>query len=438
VAICLVFLYYFGQFLLQIRELAIGNGGRVAARLFLARLAAIDSGLSPLLPLLLLGLLLLLSYAWNFQRARALRAVTPFEAALMTLDVESTGDLGKLGHALRQVRDRLFFLVPDGNAMALALVLLCVVCIAYGRMDWTPETIAFARNGPSAFDGLLRLGLLATATVIPWAAYRFYSVWSAFRTFLDLLAERPAGLAFARLRNPAAEVSGWPWAEPRPLGSHAVQEATRIWWRQLSAASPLQAGSYAAALQNELSQLGDARKDAIRVILSGLERAGRLSVAPGPRPDLGAPQVPAADAPEAFLRRAEEFLALQIAAFLEHVMAQLWSLALVVFCSLALAGLLVSSYPTPAEAFLKLVLTVVLALTVVALISAAFQMSRDPVLSVVAGTKPGRVSWNFDLISKLLLFGLGPVIALVGTQYPVLRQSLGTWTQALLQMLKGP
>jgi hypothetical protein len=50
------------------------------------------------------------------------------------------------------------------------------------------------------------------------------------------------------------------------------------------------------------------------------------------------------------------------------------------------------------------------------------QMNRDPVLSSLNGTKPGQLSWDRDFIFRILIYGIVPILTLLGAQFP---QSVG-------------
>jgi hypothetical protein len=50
------------------------------------------------------------------------------------------------------------------------------------------------------------------------------------------------------------------------------------------------------------------------------------------------------------------------------------------------------------------------------------QMNRDPVLSSLNGTPPGKISWDWNFAFRIFIYGIVPILALLGAQFP---QSVG-------------
>jgi hypothetical protein len=49
---------------------------------------------------------------------------------------------------------------------------------------------------------------------------------------------------------------------------------------------------------------------------------------------------------------------------------------------------------------------------------AFIEMNRDPLLSHLNGTVPGRITWDKQFILRVILYGVIPVLALLGAQFP--------------------
>jgi hypothetical protein len=401
------------------------------AILYFYRLTILDSNLSPLLPFILILLLLLVNAAWNFWRVCALRVETPLETAIRRVKGDAFFEVKRLSRSFRQVRDRLFSLFPDGTSICLGVVLLLIVYYAWTRMDWTYETAAVGADRSSDFNYLLSMGLLTSLLFVPLATWHFVSVWQSLRGFLVELAERPILHAFERLPSKTARLGGVEWRNPEPLGSPRLKESTEQWLREHNKLSLIDKTSDSSADSGSDRNLADEISD----ILYELSREGRLakkinkSHAPAEKHDS-----PIESDPTVLLNRKEELVALQIKAFLEHVVAHIWNLAFVTIITLVLATLLASSYPTGAGSFIKSVLMICLVVVAVAFVSAAFQMNSNTVLSLINGTKPDRTKWNLDLTAKLMLYGLGPLLALLTAEYPELREHIGTCLLMILQL----
>ena len=130
---------------------------------------------------------------------------------------------------------------------------------------------------------------------------------------------------------------------------------------------------------------------------------------------------PAADQPgldESLIRNGELFVASRVVDFLRQVFPQLMNL--VVFASVGLLALMLalSSYPFPQRdtvAWLSwIILLSVIGVTFVIFI----QINRDRVVSMLSGTTPGELNWNSSFVRQLVVFGLIPILTLLGAQFP--------------------
>jgi hypothetical protein len=60
---------------------------------------------------------------------------------------------------------------------------------------------------------------------------------------------------------------------------------------------------------------------------------------------------------------------------------------------------------------------------------------RDPVLSRLNGTAPGKVGKDFYM--NLISYGALPVLTVLAAQFPAIGSFLFSWVQPLLQALRG-
>lgn len=60
------------------------------------------------------------------------------------------------------------------------------------------------------------------------------------------------------------------------------------------------------------------------------------------------------------------------------------------------------------------------------------QINRDKVLSLLSGGTPGKIDWNWDFISRLLIYGVLPIVALLGIQFPATLSGLSHLIRAML------
>ena len=136
-----------------------------------------------------------------------------------------------------------------------------------------------------------------------------------------------------------------------------------------------------------------------------------------------------------WLRAAEEYVASRMVEYIEWVIRHLRVLALFMLLSLVLTTVLVSSYPYHPQSLLRLILLLVMVFTVGAFIAVLVQMNRNEVLSRIAHTEPGEVTWNASFILNLFTFGVVPLLTLLSSEFPGLRNALFAWVQPLVNAL---
>ncbi|MBV8202621.1 MAG: hypothetical protein JOZ15_18555 [Acidobacteria bacterium] len=130
----------------------------------------------------------------------------------------------------------------------------------------------------------------------------------------------------------------------------------------------------------------------------------------------------------------EDFFAIRVAAYLRYVFAQLRSSLLSALGPALLALLAVAAYTFEPKGAVSLgFLALVLAEIAIA-VSILVAMNRDTVLSLIAGSAPGEVTFDWHFVSSLLTFGILPLLALIGTQIPAAGELLNGWLKPLLHL----
>jgi len=118
----------------------------------------------------------------------------------------------------------------------------------------------------------------------------------------------------------------------------------------------------------------------------------------------------------------EDFLVGRVAHFLSYVLPQMQNLIVTSVSGLLLMLFAISSYPfQPHNLLLFFNWVVILAFVGIAM-GVFIQMNRDPVMSGLNGTKAGKISWDWDFTFRILVYGIVPILALLGAQFP---QSVG-------------
>jgi len=131
-----------------------------------------------------------------------------------------------------------------------------------------------------------------------------------------------------------------------------------------------------------------------------------------------------------WVQQARRFLAAQTVIFLHHVLSHLQNLLFFVVAGLVLMLLAITYYPFQPREWLLwfnwLVILATVSLTIVVFV----QMGRDRVLSLLANTVPGQITWNREFLLRMLLYVVVPVLTLLGAQFPESMRRMLSWLGA--------
>jgi hypothetical protein len=97
---------------------------------------------------------------------------------------------------------------------------------------------------------------------------------------------------------------------------------------------------------------------------------------------------------------------------------QLKNLIWFLFAGFLLMLVAVNSYPFQPREWILWFNWVVILVTVVSTMIVFVQMNRDSILSQLSDTAPGRLSWTREFITKVLVYGAIPILALLSAQFP--------------------
>lgn len=407
---------------------------------FFQRASDLASGVSPLLPLVLVGCA---AFLWAFCELRRLSLVERLpdnvrKAVLfLNFDDGQTSSFSGLRRLERQVLH-----LAKNHIFALPAKWLVIGGIV------APAIYVWSRHIPSiegfTFDFGFALAFLVVSLAQGFSFARFVFLWVALRRLLKRLSHHP--LFSQPLRGDQKErFAGLPKLNLiAPLPNYlplafSLQEAGKIY--RLSAVEPPAALVNAEkTLQQALAAKADNRwREALRgrckaqagladvsqLVVQMLEARWQVMKSAGQ-----AAAEKTGDA-AAWASQAEFYLASCVAGFLHQMLAHIQNLAVFLTTSLILLLMAITSYPfQPRELFLLfgwlLILTVVAAMLVV-----FAQMSRDKVLSELSGTMPDQVSWGRDFLLRFALHGLLPILALLGAQFPEVIRQWFTWLSRL-------
>ena len=118
------------------------------------------------------------------------------------------------------------------------------------------------------------------------------------------------------------------------------------------------------------------------------------------------------------------FVAMACVMVVRELMARLTiSLLLIGPCLALLIGIQATAPFQGSHALLGIIWVDVLA-TIGIVMSAFVQMDRDETLSLITDTDPGHIAWNFDLVSKVAVYVLLPLLILFASQFPGIGTSI--------------
>jgi hypothetical protein len=397
------------------------------------------SGLSLAVPLLLTGTVV---YLWCLHHLRRLYFCEALDVRnpLAEKDVPCSEPLAQTETEIRRIeRDTVVSAVPwyiSGPTFIVALL---------------PCT-ALWRSLLPGFDGAWfdRL-FLATFTLAYFAVLssclRFVWLWVNLRTLLRQLDHHPLTAAFGRLPKSLRVTLRHQFYRYVPGPSDRFRW-TKLWLRlggvftdfftreratELSPPLPdadreaLSVADSAAVFDAESTEQAAAGRE-----LTGAESAAQRAlttraaeVARLVMPTTPGFEVARRDAPASLtklLDRAESFVAIQVVTSLGPKFVQLGNLLEFAVVGMLLITFAFASYPFQPQQLLVAFSLTLAATVVLVLLIAIVQADRDPLLSAIGGTSPGRITFDRGFISRVVMYGVMPVLTVIATQFPAAGQ----------------
>jgi len=415
------------------------------ALLSFIRAANLRSSVSPLMPLVFLGvanLCLIGCDIWQLSLLEDCRMELPF------LGFEDGGESFRgTGTYEREVTRLLVsppWELPNVRFfLGFSLILLAAFATANG---WPP---IHSIDG-AAFDWLFFLSAAFIYTYFSILLLRFVLVWSALHKLLRRLYWHPTRACYETLR-----VKSLP-DRPEDQRIRVIEPPTSLTTMEFClerARAMLRMGDGlsvdAARSATPAAQLVAARgklEDDIRTaerrlaeVLAAQEKDGwqaalakrvdaqqaiasisrRVIAILEPVWRLGDGRPPALGAVDgALLEQGELFIASRVVDFMRHIFIQLRGLAGFAMAGVLAMMLAISTYPFPNHNTLLWLSWVVLLAAIAINISVFVSINRDRVVSMLSGTAPGRFNWDSTIIVRMLLYGALPILALLGAQLP--------------------
>lgn len=386
-------------------------------QLFHLRARALASGLSPLIPLSLVGGAIYL-WLWNELSRRRLMARLAIDCPLDALCDPALSGCAPLVQSFRGLLTRTF---PEWGKVWLlpAIAFLPPIILLWGTVQPIGEAKGFGR----LFILFLALALSLSAL----SFYRFVRVWRGTLRILGRLdnASPAVGKAFEAI-SPDLEwrpIKSFGWQMP-PFRS-LLLSADKL--RELVAAGKVSIAGWPESLDAPLKAMfenerdgGSAREIENRNAIERIFAQACLDL----RDQVDDPEV-------------RKFLALRVAAYLRYLFAHLRSSLIGALTSALLALLGITAYVFEPKHFVSLAGWVAVGLAVVLTLWIFLQMDRNPTLSRIGGTTPGQVTFDRAFLTKLITYAGIPALGLVATQFPAVGQMLGRVAGQVLRVVGG-
>ena len=456
---------------------------------FLRRAIEVDSLVSPILPLMLGGIGYAVWCAWHLERIQLLKNQTTFESACeaelsyrhwsgISFSSALRDDLRRSGATVRAIRSSLFQVIPSFGALFILVAFGCLFLWLWPQLGLSFEALLTKRRlGLPSFDWLFRVSVLASVFATAWGAYRLLVVWAGLRECLQGFSRMPIVSAFGRLPPRLARLTriSLPGMTPKVL----VGAVADLQWLHLQQIYAAKQGEFEEALGPTQATLAGRVADLMRepaAQASALDRSGRKALVGRfkslydvlrelwrlepmsddvkalteglrkeyDRPDAGAGLAVSttlrirhgfAGPVRLWLRAAEEYTASRMVEYIEWVVRHLRVLMLFLLVSMVLTTLLIASYPYQPQSKLRLIMLIVLVGSVGILTFVLAQMNRNEVLSRIAHTDPGRITWNMPFVLNVFTFAVVPLLALLSSEFPGLRNALFSWVHPLVGAL---
>lgn len=349
-----------------------GEIARLHTVLYLRRLTQLTGGLSLLMPIVAVAFGLCGWCVYSLRRLHLERLFAEDQnAALLGLFVP-----GAQG-CLQRIHDDVTGTGWRGPTWKLMIPVLGVTWLAPSFVLWLRALPTFE---DPVFDYVIRISAWILYLLVLLSAMKFASHWNYFKKFLDQFAAHPAAAAVADLKPEIA----------RPLRALLWSDATtpkeEQAWDNLRGSIFDRAGIPPNASAQEIFEK-----------ITAYEKT------------LGSQGV-------------HELIAASAARLIREVFAHLRNHLGYLLLGFLLLIFAVSSYPFQPQRLLMFI-AVTMTMPMSAMLIIVFvQMDRDEILSRMSGSTPGKVTWDLNFFTRIVLYGVIPLASLFSTDVPGIRK----------------
>lgn len=413
-----------------------------------------ESGVSPILPPLILAVGY---FYWAWIQLRRLRWAgerrpwtpgDPCQDAQQSshktrTEIEKAATEIALVEPPSSLKDEIQRTFGDRTAIA-ALPLIAI----WWWFFWQPGTAASIE--PSSyrwFFGLL-LAIMYGMLIGNWI--RFLILWKDLSRMLNLLENHPLRGAFSRLPNDFSWTSIW-------IGSLMPQMSTlsrsyeclrALLSRGVHLLASGQAESLGANLQTVIygpdrfsakyfkafeeieCSYGAGAMNAAEALKMDWRHGHSETLSEHDKEESSAPL-----SPQVQLRwLLEEFVALRYVAYIRYVLQQMRNFLEFVTTGFMLLAVATVAYPFQGHRSISAAHWILFVLLGTGVVLVFLRMDRDPLLSRLNNSQPNKI--GSDFLWRILSYGFVPLVSLLGSQFPSIREFLFSWVQPALQAIK--
>jgi hypothetical protein len=409
---------------------------------FFLRATELTSGVSVLLPALLIGLAAFLSFFASLRRLNLAERMPclrtprqrPDEAPqFLRFDHERAKSFEGLKPLEDSVKKMIICPIFKAPGAALLTVLISIVYWHFFQKRFIPSV-----DG-RPFDWFFMLAFYVVPLMLVWALLRFFWLWAAARRLLRRLSWRPLISQYAARHSEEERFASLPQIDlmtPTPTYtalSLSVRQARSFY-------NALKLGPGQAEERKRIGQLVEEAESELSLAL-GADARGDWQEAMRKRRYSQAALAELTERVSALLEdswraagsvepdaawrdEGKFFLVAHTVAFLQHVFAHLQNLVGLVTMGLLLAAI---SYPFQPREPLLLFSWVAIMTSVVLTLFIFVSANRDKTLNLLTGKTPGKVNVSRDLVFRVLIHAVVPVIALLGVQFPEAVRQIFSW-----------
>jgi hypothetical protein len=412
-AIMTVFLCFYGKYRQSSESL-----------LFAERAASLASGVSPVVPIVLIGLAF---FFWSYAQLKRLYLLDAYAVANPFPPKQKLFEQVNLRHD--EVAENLQRpeRALDGKGAFLAVV--CVVLLfTFGYL--------YSRFVPAAegafVEGLILFGLAVFAMMIVYGWLYLRKVWESTRHLLNALAllPQPFQEAFARIPTALTKMFGPFLSSQRPGRQEHLSyrlEQLRLLREEHARITAERKVVIPLDIPEREGPDSEVLTDSARACLIVLQQVWR-------DPDLQA-RAEAEPALRLWLTRATDFAALETMAYLGQFFVHLRNLAVFLSFTPLLVLLAATSYPFQPQRLWMYLSVALIGLTTLSVISIVVQIERHELVSRILKTTPNQLNFHWGFLSRLILYIL-PLFGVLAAMSSEVSNLVHSLIDPLLQMMK--